>query len=123
MGLVWSMMRSSSKIMMTFLVMLFLTVLLILFWPSAYVGLQDFAEWIDDGVRSPPFDSEQNVAIYRLFVNSTTILGVIMTLISRAIVDFIAFLGGRLFGGLKKEDAIDGMESAAGIKDAGYYES
>ena len=101
MGILWSMMRSSSKIMLTFLVMLLLTVLLILFWPSAYVGLQDFAEWMDDGVRNPPFDSEQNVAIYRLFVNSTTILGVTMTLISRAIVDMIAFAGGHLFKGLR----------------------
>jgi len=123
MGILWSMMRSSSKIMLTFLVMLLLTVMLILFWPSAYVGLQDFSEWIDDGVRNPPFDSEQNVAIYRLFVNSTTILGVIMTLISRAIVDAIAFLGGNLMKGFQAESDVDEAEAAAGIKDQGYYES
>ena len=103
--------------------MLLLTVLLILFWPSAYVGLQDVAEWMDDGIRNPPFDSEQQVAIYRLFVNSTTILGVIMTLISRAIVDMFAFVGGRLFSGLRAEDEVDAAEAAAGIKDAGYYET
>lgn len=123
MGILWSLMRSSSKIMMTFLVMLLLTVLLILFWPSAYVGLQDVAEWMDDGIRNPPFDSEQQVAIYRLFVNSTTILGVIMTLISRAIVDMFAFVGGQLFSGLRAEDEVDAAEAAAGIKDAGYYET
>lgn len=123
MGILWSMMRSSSKIMLTFLVMLLLTVLLILFWPGAYVGLQDFSEWIDDGVRNPPFESEQNVAIYRIFVNSTTILGIIMTLISRAIVDFIAFVGGRLFQGFNAEAEVDRAEAEAGIRDAGYYES
>lgn len=123
MGILWGMMRSSSKIMLTFVVMLLLTVLLILFWPKAYVGLQDFAEMLDDTFRNPPFEDEQNTAIYRLFVNSTTILGVIMTLISRAIVDFIAFIGGNLFKGLAKEDEVDAAEEAAGIRDAGYYES
>jgi len=122
MGILFGMMRSSSKIMLTFVVMLFLTVLLILFWPSAYVGLQDFAEWMDDGVRNPPFESEQNIAIYRLFVNSTTILGVIMTLISRAIVDMVAFAGGQLYKGMRAEGEIDAAEAAAGIHDAGYSE-
>ena len=123
MGLLWSFMRSSSKIMMTFIVMLLLTFVMIIFVPNAYTGLQDFAEWIDDGIRNPPFSEERNVAIYRIFVNSTTILGVIMTLISRAIVDFVAFVGGRLAGGLRAESEVDEAEAAAGITDQGYYET
>ena len=123
MGLLWSALRSSSKIMLTFLVMLLLTFLLILFWPNAYTGLQDFAEGIDDAIRNPPFDEERNVAIYRLFINSTTILGVIMTLISRAIVDFVAFVGGRMEKGVRAESEVDAAEARAGIRDGGYYES
>ena len=122
MGLMWSFMRSSSKIMATFVVMLLLTFLLILFLPGTYVGLQDFAEWIDDGVRNPPFEDQRNIAIYRFFVNSSTIMGVIMTIISRAIVDLGAMGFGGLFKGFKAEAEVDAAEAAAGIKDAGYYE-
>ena len=121
MGLLWSFMRSSSKIMATFIVMLLLTFIMILFVPGAYVGLQDFAEWIDDGVRNPPMEST-NVAIYRFFVNSSTIMGVIMTIISRAIVDLGAMGFGGLFKGFQAEAEVDAAESAAGIKDPGYSE-
>ena len=121
MGFFWMLLRSSSKIMATFIVLIFITFVMILFLPGVYVWLQNLAEGIDDYVRNPPMEPQQ-VAVYRFFVNGATILSVIMTLIARSLVEVAAWTGGRLFSGLRKEAELDKAEAKAGIRDGGYAE-
>lgn len=119
MGLIWMLLRSSTKIFATFVVLIFITFVMILFMPNVYVWLQNLAEGIDDYVRNPPMEP-QNIAIYRFFVNGATILSVIMTLIARALVEGVAAAGGGIWKGMRAEEAKDAEIAKA--KD-GYYES
>ncbi|GAB5458412.1 MAG: hypothetical protein Hens3KO_14420 [Henriciella sp.] len=82
--------NASVKIVATFFMVLFLILFGILFVPSAYNGVNDFANWIAnlDAVRNPDF-GEQGKALMRQFINEASIFGIIMTLIARMIVEVI----------------------------------
>ncbi|MDJ0921276.1 MAG: hypothetical protein QNI84_09120 [Henriciella sp.] len=88
---------ASTKIVLTFIVAIFLIMLSILFYPQAYLTMDDFANWLAnlDLMRNPSDNSQSN-AVVRLLINEATIFGVVTTLVARIIVELL-FL---LFGGL-----------------------
>jgi len=88
---------ASTKIVLTFIVAIFLIMLSILFYPEAYLRMDDFANWLAnlDLMRNPS-ESNQSNAVVRLLINEATIFGVVTTLTARILVE-LAFL---FFGGL-----------------------
>jgi hypothetical protein len=105
--------RASTKIVLTFIVAIFLILLSVLFYPQAYLALSDFANWLAnmEWIRNPS-DNSQNNAFARLLISETTIFGVVTTLAARIIVE----LGFLFFGGLwrmvnPKDDAKEHAEA------------
>jgi hypothetical protein len=96
-GLAKALSMASTKIMLTFIVAIFLIILAILFYPTAYLALDDFANWLAnlEAIRNPS-DNKQSNAVVRVLVSETTIFGVVTTLVARMIVE-VFFV---LFGGL-----------------------
>lgn len=90
----WTLFRSlsnaSAKIAATFVMVLVLIMIGILFFPGAYNAVNDFANWIAnlDFIRNPDF-GEQGVAVTRVFINESTIFGIVTTLIARMVVEII----------------------------------
>lgn len=90
---------ASTKILATFFMTLFLIMVGILFFPSAYNGVNDFANWIAnlDWIRNPQF-GEQGKAVTRVFINEATIFGIVSTLIARLVVEVLFLIFGGLWG-------------------------
>ena len=88
---------ASTKIVLTFIVAIFLILLSILFYPQAYLAMSDLANWLanQEWIRNPSDDS-RNTAVARILVSETTIFGVVTTLVARIVVE----LGFLFFGGL-----------------------
>ncbi len=112
--------KASTKIFLTFVVAIFLILLSILFYPDAYLMLDDFANWLAnlDFMRNPS-DNKQSNAVVRVLVNEATIFGVVTTLVARMIVE----LGFMLFGGLWK--MVNPPEDAGPVdtQKSSYYEA
>ena len=83
----------STKIVATFFMVILLMLLGIVFFPRQLNQVNDMANWIAnlDIVRNPDLP-QTAVAVFRNFVNETTIFGILMTLIARAVVEFIAWI-------------------------------
>lgn len=77
---------------------LVLIMLGVLFVPSAFNNVNDFANYIAnmDWVRNPDI-GEQGVAVTRVFINESSIFGILMTLIARIFVELIWWVCGRLW--------------------------
>lgn len=90
--------NASAKIIATFFMVLVLIMLGVLFVPSAFNGVNDFANYIANlgWVRNPDF-GEQGVAVTRVFINESSIFGIIMTLIARIFVELIWWGCGQLW--------------------------
>ncbi|MEP1142079.1 MAG: hypothetical protein ABJH52_00035 [Henriciella sp.] len=90
--------NASAKIIATFFMVLVLIMLGVLFVPSAFNGVNDFANYIAnmEWVRNPDF-GEQGVAVTRVFINESSIFGIVMTLIARVFVELIWWLSGLLW--------------------------
>lgn len=97
-SLMGSLARSSTKLFISFVLVIVLLVLAFAFAPGMVRGVQDWIEVINDSVRTPPLLDDQGMILYRTLVNENTIFGIIMTLISRAIVEIIAWFFGLMFG-------------------------
>lgn len=123
MGILWSVAKSSGKIMATFAVLIAMSLLLIFVFPASYITLQDWADDIDQWTRDPAWVEGTTKVMYRFLVNGTTILSVIMTVFARSIVEIGVWGGSSIMNGLRAESEVDAAESAAGVKDQGYYES
>ena len=84
---------ATTKIVLTFIVAIFLIILSILFYPTAYLAMDDFANWLAnlDMIRNPS-DNKQSTAVVRVLVSETTIFGVVTTLVARMSVE-IGFVG------------------------------
>ncbi|MEL6693940.1 MAG: hypothetical protein AAFQ12_13040 [Pseudomonadota bacterium] len=69
---------------------LILMMLGVLFVPSAFNGVNDFANYIANLniIRNPDL-GEQGVAVFRVFINEAAIFGILMTLIARIVVEII----------------------------------
>jgi 4-hydroxybenzoate polyprenyltransferase len=98
MNLFGSLSNASAKIMATFFMVLVLMMLGVMFMPSAFNGVNDFANHIAnlDMIRNPNL-GEQGVAVFRVFINEASIFGILMTLIARAVVEVIWWGSARLW--------------------------
>jgi len=106
--------NASAKIIATFFMVLFLIMLGILFFPGAYNGVNDFANWIAnlDFIRNPDF-GEQGVAVTRVFINEATIFGIVTTLIARIVVELIFFSSGALWRMVNPKDEAQAKSETA----------
>ncbi len=93
-----SLSNASSKILATFFMVLILMMLGVLFVPSAFNGVNDFANYIANlnWIRNPSL-GEQGVAVFRVFINEASIFGILMTLIARVVVELIWWGTARLW--------------------------
>ena len=89
---------ASTKIVLTFIVAIFLIMLSILYYPDAYLMMDNFANWLAnlDLMRNPS-DSKQNNAVVRLLINEATSFGVVTTLFARMIVELAFVFCGALW--------------------------
>ena len=76
-----------------------------------FVQINDFANWIAniDFVRNPDIP-QTAVAVFRNFVNETTIFGILMTLIARAFVEFIFWICAVLWRVANPREDEDGFK-------------
>ncbi len=97
-----SLFRSSTKLAASFVLVIVFMVLAFAFAPGLIRWLQDWIEGINDLVRTPSILTDQELILYRTLVNENTIFGILITLISRAVVEIIAWMFGLMFGAHKK---------------------
>lgn len=93
-----SLSNASAKIIATFFMVLVLMMLGVFFIPSAFNSVNDFANYIAnlDMIRNPDV-GEQGVAVTRVFINESSIFGILMTLIARIVVEIIWWICGALW--------------------------
>ena len=77
---------------------LVLMMLGVLFVPSVFNGVNDFANYIANlnWIRNPSL-GEQGVAVFRVFINEASIFGILMTLIARVVVELLWWSSARLW--------------------------
>jgi hypothetical protein len=98
----WTIFRSvsnaSSKIIATFFMVMVLILIGVMFVPSLFNNVNDFANYLANlnWVRNPDF-GDQGVAVTRVFINESSIFGIIMTLIARVFVEIIWWGSGQLW--------------------------
>lgn len=98
----WTIFRSvsnaSSKILATFFMVMVLILIGVMFVPSLFNNVNDFANYLANlnWVRNPDF-GDQGVAVTRVFINESSIFGIIMTLIARVFVEIIWWGSGQLW--------------------------
>jgi hypothetical protein len=93
-----SLSNASAKIVATFFMVLVLIMLGVMFVPSAFNGVNDFANYLANlsWVRNPDI-GEQGVAVTRVFINESSIFGIVMTLLARIVVEIIWWGTGSLW--------------------------
>ncbi|MFN3214492.1 MAG: hypothetical protein ACE37M_15410 [Henriciella sp.] len=91
--------NASAKILATFFMVLILMMLGVLFVPSAFNGVNDFANYLAnlDMIRNPNL-GDQGIAVFRVFINEAAIFGILMTLIARVVVELIWWGSAKLWG-------------------------
>lgn len=98
----WTLLRAlsngSAKILATFFMVLILMMLGVLFVPSVFNGVNDFANYLAnlDMIRNPNL-SDQGIAVFRVFINEAAIFGILMTLIARIVVEIIWWGSAKLW--------------------------
>lgn len=93
-----SLFRSSSKLVISFVLVIVIMVLGFAFVPEWVRGLQDQIEWMNDFIRTPPLLDDQGLILYRTLVNENTIFGIVMTIFARAIIELVAWFFGTAMG-------------------------
>ncbi|MEM1086525.1 MAG: hypothetical protein AAGH90_02255 [Pseudomonadota bacterium] len=116
--------NASMKIVATFFMVLFLVMVGVLYFPGAYNGVNDFANYLAnlEMVRNPNF-GDQGVAVTRLFINEATIFGVVCTLIARAVVEVLFFTLGlmwRLANGKPADPVEAAVEDRLSAEEKGH---
>ena len=93
-----SMSNASAKIVATFFMVLILIMVGILFVPGLFNGVNDFANYLAnlEFIRNPNL-GEQGVAVTRVFINESSIFGIVMTLIARIVVEILWWGTGALW--------------------------
>lgn len=101
-----SLSNASSKILATFFMVLVLMMLGVLFVPSVFNGVNDFANYIANlgWIRNPNL-GDQGVAVFRVFINEASIFGILMTLIARVVVELLWWSSARLWKMVNPPDA------------------
>ena len=92
-----SVFRSSAKLVISFALVIVILVLAFAFAPNMVRSAQDWIELLNDKLRTPPLLDDQALILYCTLVNENTIFGIIMTLLSRAIVEVVPWIFGRAF--------------------------
>lgn len=98
----WTLFRAlsngSAKILATFFMVLILMMLGVLFAPSAFNGVNDFANYLAnlDMIRNPNL-GDQGIAVFRVFINEAAIFGILMTLIARIVVEIVWWGSAKLW--------------------------
>lgn len=116
-----SMSTASAKIVATFFMVLILIMLGIMFAPAAFNGVNDFANYLAnmDWVRNPDL-GEQGVAVTRVFINESSIFGIVMTLIARIVVEILWWGVGALWSMVNPAEP-EAAAAAGGEEKPGYY--
>lgn len=78
----------TSKIVITFFMVILLLMIGFAFFPDQLNRLSDFTNWIESQIRDPNLD-DQGKFLFRTLVNENTIFGIVMTLLARAVVEFV----------------------------------
>ena len=115
----------SSKIVATFFMVIFLMLLGFAFFPDLLNRLSDFCNWIEGQIRDPDMD-ERGKFLFRTLVNENTIFGIIMTLISRALIEFLFWITAVMWRAVNPpEEGNPGTPVSATSQDVPptYYES
>ena len=90
-----SLSRSSTKLVLSFVLVIVIMILCFAFAPGLIRGMQDWIEGINDMIRTPPMLTDQGLILYRTLVNESTIFGILMTLVSRGIIEIAAWAFGQ----------------------------
>ena len=117
--------KVSSKIVLTFFMVIFLLLVGFAFFPDLLNRMQDFTNWIEGQIRDPDID-ERGKYLFRTLVNENTIFGIIMTLIARALIEFIFWICGIMWRAVNPPEEGDKVASPAAVRrDAPptYYEN
>ncbi|MCI4646209.1 MAG: hypothetical protein MRY64_15615 [Hyphomonadaceae bacterium] len=96
-SLLGSLGRSSTKLVLSFVLVIVIMILCFAFAPGLIRGMQDWIEGINDMVRTPPMLTDQGLILYRTFVNESTIFGILMTLVARGLIEIAAWAFGQGF--------------------------
>lgn len=94
-SLLGSLSRSSTKLVLSFILVIVLMILGFAFAPGLIRGMQDGIEGINDMLRTPPLLTDQELILYRTLVNESTIFGILSTLVSRGIIEIAAWSFGQ----------------------------
>ncbi|MEL6568779.1 MAG: hypothetical protein AAFQ22_10205 [Pseudomonadota bacterium] len=95
MMLLGSLTRASTKLVLSFVLVIVIMVLSFAFAPGMIRGLQDWIEALNEILRTPPLLNDQGLILYRTLVNENTIFGILLTLMARAIIEVCAFAFGQ----------------------------
>ena len=114
----------STKIVLTFFMVIFLLLIGFAFFPDLLNRMQDFTNWIESHVRDPNID-ERGKYLFRTLVNENTIFGIIMTLIARALIEFIFWICGMLWRLVNPPEEESPAVAPAATRDAPptYYQN
>ncbi|MEM6899402.1 MAG: hypothetical protein AAF583_06500 [Pseudomonadota bacterium] len=86
--------KASAKLAATFVTVIVLMLAGFAFFPGAVNSLSDFTNYLEGFLRNPPLN-EQATVLFRTLVNEQTIFGIIITMIARSFVEFVAWFFGR----------------------------
>ena len=90
-SLLGSLGRSSTKLVLSFVLVIVIMILCFAFAPGVIRWMQDWIEGINDMIRTPPMLTDQGLILYRTLVNESTIFGILMTLVSRGLIEIAAW--------------------------------
>jgi hypothetical protein len=104
--------NASAKIVATFFMVIVLMLAGLVLFPQQLNQLNDFANYIanQEWIRNPDIP-EQGKFLFRTLVNESTIFGILMTLIARAIVEILFFLIGLMWR-VANGQPVDPVEAA-----------
>ncbi|WP_084397318.1 hypothetical protein [Henriciella aquimarina] len=114
----------SSKIVATFFMVIILMLLGFAFFPDLLNRMSDFTNWIEGQIRDPNMD-ERGKFLFRTLVNENTIFGIIMTLIARAVIEFLFWVTALMWRLANPPEDKPGKETpqpVAGVPPT-YYEN
>lgn len=117
-----SMSNASAKILATFFMVLVLIMVGIVFVPGLFNGVNDFANYLAnlEFIRNPSL-GEQGVAVTRVFINESSIFGIVMTLIARIVVEILWWSTGALWRMVNPSDPEPAAAAVPSDKPAKYY--
>ncbi len=114
----------SSKIVLTFFMVIFLMLLGFAFFPDLLNRMSDFTNYIEGMIRDPDMD-DRGKFLFRTLVNENTIFGIIMTLIARAVIEFLFWICGMLWRLVNPEEEAKPETPVEPVADAPptYYQN